>query len=183
MGNYADWAARWRVPLHFLLAVVLLVLAQPMPRLLGGGGVLVATGLAVRAWSAGHLRREELLTVSGPYAHVRHPLYVGSALIGVGFAVASGSWLLAAALVLYAALLFVPVIEREEGERAARAPEGYAAYAAAVPKFLPRLTPADLGGASQARFDPSLYRRNREWRALAGCALLLALLSAKMLWK
>lgn len=180
MASYADWAARLRVSLHFLLAAVMLWLAQPTsPRLEMGAG-LIALGLVVRGWAAGHLRRDQPLTASGPYAHLRHPLYLGSALIFSGFAVAADSWWLAALVVAYFALVFVPVMRREERERRARAPELYPAYAAQVPALLPRLRPARIAAESPARFDFRLYLRNREWQALAGCAVLVALLWAKI---
>ena len=74
MADYAGWAARLRVPLHFVLAAVVLGFAHPTGTLLAAGTALVAAGLAVRAWAAGHLRRDQPLTTSGPYAYVRHPL-------------------------------------------------------------------------------------------------------------
>ncbi|MBI2957128.1 MAG: isoprenylcysteine carboxylmethyltransferase family protein [Acidobacteria bacterium] len=181
MSSYADWAAGARVPLHFLLAALVLVFAQPTPRLLSAGVPLVLVGLAVRAWAAGHLRRESALTVSGPYAYLRHPLYVGTSFILAGFALAAARAELALLIVVYFLLFFVPVMQREEQERRARAPELYARYAAQVPAFWPRLTPA-ASGDTRARFDAALYRQNREWRAAVGCAVLLGLLAAKLLW-
>lgn len=187
MASYAAWAARWRVPMHFLLAAVVLWFARPTQGLLAGGVGLILIGLAVRAWAAGHLRRDIDLTLSGPYAHLRHPLYFGSAFILAGFALASGRAWLAALLALYFLLLFVPTLRREERERHGRAPELFAAYRASVPALLPRLRPAKIPLAEDspqtARFDPQLYLRNQEWRALAGCAVVLALLYGKILWR
>lgn len=180
MASRADRAARLRVPLHFLLAALLLVFSRPTPRLLVVGAVLVAVGLAVRAWAAGHLRREEPLTVSGPYARLRHPLYFGSSFIGAGFAVAGGRAWLAALVGLYLVVFLRLAMRREEKERRARAADLYAAYAASVPMFLPRLRPAIVGASAGAHFDRTLYRRNREWRAALGCALLLAVLCLRL---
>ncbi len=114
MASYGRWAARLRVPLHFLLAAVVLLFARPVPELLGAGAILVAAGVAVRAWAAGHLRREGAVTVTGPYAHLRHPLYLGTAFILAGFAVAAGRAGLAALVGFYFVALFVPVMRREE---------------------------------------------------------------------
>lgn len=184
MASYADWAARWRVPAHFLLAAVVLLLARPTPRLLAAGVAVIVLGLAVRAWAAGHLRKDSPLTVSGPYAYLRHPLYFGSALILLGFALACGRVWLAALISAYFILFFVPVMRREERERRALLPAGYADYAAQVPAFLPRLRPARLAGGAEApaTFDLQLYLRNREWRAPAGCLVVLLGLCARMLW-
>lgn len=177
MPSYAEWAARFRVPLHFVVALVFFLFAQPEPRLLAVGAVVVSVGLGLRAWAAGHLRRDTPVTVSGPYAHLRHPLYLGSAIILAGFAVVGGRLWLAALLAAYFLLLFVPVMRHEERTRLALASELYAAYRAQVPAFLPR-----LGEPSRARFDFRLYLRNQEWRGALGCALLLLLLWGKMVW-
>ncbi|MCI0402562.1 MAG: hypothetical protein L0212_03460 [Acidobacteria bacterium] len=191
MAEFSRWAARARVPLHFLLAALLLWLARPTPLLLAAGAALVTLGLLVRAWAAGHLRRDLPLTVSGPYAHVRHPLYLGSALALAGFALAGGQALVAIAAGAYFLLLFVPVLRHEDEERRGRASERHAAYAAQVPAFFPRLPfgsaqglrrPANRLEGSERRFEWSVFLSNREWRAEVGCALLLALLYARMVW-
>ena len=185
MASYGRWAARLRVPLHFLLAALVLLFARPVPELLGAGAILVAAGVAVRAWAAGHLRREGAVTVTGPYAHLRHPLYLGTAFILAGFAVAAGRAGLAALVGFYFVALFVPVMRREERERRAAASELYSAYASRVPAFLPRLRPAIFNEQKEmahTRFDARLYLHNREWRSVLGCAALLAVLYGKMIW-
>jgi protein-S-isoprenylcysteine O-methyltransferase Ste14 len=174
------------VRLHFLLAALFFFFAQPLPMRLAAGAMLVVVGLGVRAWAAGHLRREGSVTLSGPYAYLRHPLYLGTAVILAGFALAGGRLWLAVVLGGYFGFLFVPVIRQEERARRSLSREEYGAYAARVPAFLPRLRPADLdpasGRAAPARFDFQLYRRNQEWRGALGCGLLLLLLWGKMLW-
>ena len=180
MADYAGWAARLRVPLHFALAVVVLGFAHPTGTSLAAGAAVVAGGLALRAWAAGHLRRNQPLTTSGPYAYVRHPLYLGSALVLAGFALAAGRWWLGAVVGLYFLLVFLPVLGREEREREAAAPDDYAAYRSRVPALVPYR--GRYGAAPAAHFDWQVFRSNREWRASGGCALLLALFYAKMLW-
>lgn len=182
MASYVERMARWRVPLHFALAAAVAVFARPTGLLLGTGASLVAVGLVVRAWAAGHLRRDASLTTSGPYAHLRHPLYLGSAFVLAGFGVAGGRVWLAVLFGLYFLLLFVPVMQREERERRARSPDLYADYAKQVPALLPRPLPARVRGESRVRFDAVLYLRNREWRAALGCALLLGILYGRMVW-
>jgi len=182
VASYAEWAARFRVLLHFLLALLFFIFAQPEPTLLPAGALVVAAGVVIRAWAAGHLRRDSAVTVSGPYAHLRHPLYLGSAIILAGFAVVGGRLWLAALLAAYFVLVFIPVMRYEERARLALASEQYAAYRAQVPAFLPRLRPARIGDASSVRFNFNLYLSNQEWRGAVGCALLLLLLWGKMLW-
>ena len=80
--------ARTRVTLGFLVAGIAFWLATPTWGALGAGAILSAAGEILRVWAAGHLRKGQEVTTSGPYRFVRHPLYVGSAVMGVGFAVA-----------------------------------------------------------------------------------------------
>src|SRR5258708_9886037 len=74
---------RWRVPLGFLCAAVFFLLSRPRPLTLAIGGAIALPGLALRAWATGHLRKNDALAVTGPYAYTRNPLYLGSFLIGV----------------------------------------------------------------------------------------------------
>src|SRR5258707_11172108 len=85
---------RWRVPLGFVCAAIFFLLSRPRPLTLAIGGAIALPGLALRAWATGHLRKNDALAVTGPYAYTRNPLYLGSFLIGVGFTIASGRFVL-----------------------------------------------------------------------------------------
>src|ERR1700749_2039584 len=85
----ATFFARWRVRVGYLLAIVVLVLAHPTPKGVVLGGAVGLIGLWVRALAAGHLHKQEMLTVSGPYAHTRNPLYFGVAFLPAAVA---GGW-------------------------------------------------------------------------------------------
>lgn len=130
-------------------------------------------GEAVRLWASGHIEKTQALATGGPYAHTRNPLYLGSLLLGLGIAVAAASpWVVLAVLVYFAA--FYPAVVRGEAAfLAGKFGDEYAAWARAVPLFLPRPLPA---GPRATRFDWGRVRRNREWRtALAVPAVLLLL--------
>ena len=114
MAEWSKIARRIRVPLGFLFAIVYFWLARPTWRLLGVGGALVILGLLVRALASGHVRKNEALATSGPYAHTRNPLYLGSLTIGIGFAVAARSWWVGILLVLMFFAIYLPVIRSEE---------------------------------------------------------------------
>lgn len=175
---HRDWAARWRVPIGFAMAAVYFYLARPTPGLLAAGAVIAGIGIGLRAASAGYLRKGEAVARGGPYAYVRHPLYLGSAFIAFGFAVAGGRALLGALLVTVFVALHVPALLRDEREMRTRFPGEYAAYAAAVPRLFPRARPGfDRSGE---RFSGDLYWRNREYKALAGYLAALLLLYWRM---
>jgi len=177
---YLNWAGRWRVPLGFAGAAAYFVLAQPTSRLLAVGAAIAAAGIVLRALAAGYLRKGEALTTAGPYAYVRHPLYLGSAFITVGFAVAGGRLWLGLLFAGVFAALYLPVLLREEAELRARFSDSYARYAAAVPRLLPRVRPSLVGSGEPQQFDGKLYWRNREYNALLGYLAALVFLYLKI---
>ena len=117
MPRVADWsrvARRIRVPLGFVFAVLYFWLARPTWRFLALGALLVVPGLLIRALASGHVRKNEALATSGPYAHTRNPLYLGSLLLGLGFAVAARSWWVGLVLLVMFFAIYLPVIRGEE---------------------------------------------------------------------
>lgn len=167
-----DFFARWRVRLGYLLAIVVLCLAKPTPRSIILGAVLGSVGLWIRAYAAGFLHKQEVLTVTGPYARTRNPLYFGSSFLTLGAAVAMNSLWAAALLFTYFALVYSLVMCREEVELRQQHPTAFTAYAAAVPLFFPRLVVKEKA-ANGAGFSWAQYRKNHEYQAAIGFALLL----------
>jgi protein-S-isoprenylcysteine O-methyltransferase Ste14 len=174
--NTGTFFAKWRVRLGYPLALAVLLLARPTPYSIVCGAAVGVLGLLLRARAAGYLHKQEILTMSGPYAYTRNPLYLGSGILAVGAAVASASWIAAALLLVYFALFYAVVMRREEGELRPRYGAAFDEYAAAVPLFFPRLTPAKLPGGAAGSFSFAQYKKNREYRAATGFALLLAVL-------
>jgi len=169
MSELVRRLARYRVRLGFAAAVGAIWLARPTARSLAAGAALAAVGEGLRIWAAGHLEKGREVTASGPYRLSRHPLYVGSAFIALGFVVASAS---AAATVLvlgYLTLTYGAAIRSEETHLTEK-------FGAAYPEYREgRSTGADRG------FSVQLVIRNREYRAVAGLLLVLALLAWKAL--
>jgi len=160
---YADFVARLRVPCGFVLVAAFAWFSHPDARSLACGLPVSLIGLALRAWAAGHLAKNQALASSGPYAYTRNPLYLGTLLVAAGLALASRSAGLGA---LFAAVflgIYLPVIELEQQHLRSLFPD-YDAYAARVPVLLPRMTPT---GEPRA-FQWALYVKNREYQAAAG---------------
>ena len=174
---YAAWAARRRVALGFGLGAAYLVLCQPSPRLLAVGGGVALTGVLLRAWAAGCLEKNQSLATGGPYALTRNPLYLGSFLIGAGFAIAGGSWIVGLAFVVFFLLIYWPVMHREEESLRTQFGEDYHRYAEQVPLFFP--TGKHFGGV-KGSFRLGQYRKNREYQAALGFAAGLIFLALKM---
>jgi protein-S-isoprenylcysteine O-methyltransferase Ste14 len=180
MTPWSQVARRIRVPLGFVFAVVYFWLARPSMRSIVLGLCGIAPGLLIRAVASGHVRKNETLTTSGPYAYTRNPLYLGSLLIGLGFAIAARSWWIAALLVAMFVGIYLPVIRDEEVFLRNKFPD-FAEYERNVPRMLPRIrTAPDLNEASHA-FSLQLYLKHREYNALLGSLAMLAGLVAKMI--
>jgi protein-S-isoprenylcysteine O-methyltransferase Ste14 len=178
MAEWSRVARRIRVPLGFAFAVLYFWLARPSWRSLAFGAVLVIPGLLIRALASGHVRKNEALAMSGPYAHTRNPLYLCSLLIGIGFAVAARSWWVGVVLIAIFFAIYLPVIRSEEAFLRERFPE-FEAYAKAVPRMVPRITPAFRDQAAGG-FSINLYLKHREYNALLGAMAMSAGLIVKM---
>ena len=169
---------RARVPLSFVCAALFLLFARPRPVTLLAGITISVFGLLLRAWAAGHIRKNAELATSGPYAHSRNPLYLGNFLLGLGFTIGSGWWPLG---ILFAVLflgIYLPVMRVESETLAQLFGESYQRYARGVPLFLPRITPY-RSGEEKIEFDGSLYMRYREYRAALGLVVAWGLLVFK----
>jgi len=176
----ASWAAiarRIRVPSGFAFAALYLFLARPSAGSLVLGAVVIIPGLIIRALASGHVTKNEQLTTSGPYSHTRNPLYLGSLILALGFALVSRSWWIGAAIIFIFIAIYLPVISAEEAFLRQRFPD-FDEYALEVPRLWPRL--GSFGNTGKFSWD--LYWKHREYNATVGAAAMLAALAAKILW-
>jgi protein-S-isoprenylcysteine O-methyltransferase Ste14 len=186
IGSMQSWqrvARRIRVPLGFFTAALYLFelwRRAPRPAAVAWSLALVLPGLWLRGYASGYVKKNRELATTGPYAHTRNPLYLGSMLIAAGFAVALLSWPVALVLAVGFAAIYVPVIASEEGFLRATFPE-FEAYCRHVPRLIPRLTPAQFpvqpaaaqgSGPVTSGFSLALYLKHREYNAVLGTTLL-----------
>jgi len=155
--------ARLRVPLGFLFGVVVMVIAAPTRRSLLVGGLVALIGERIRVWAAGHLDKGREVTSSGPYAFTRHPLYLGSTLIGIGLVIACADLIVAVIVLSYLALTLTAAIRTEEAHLTEKFGAAYPAYRAGT-MSVPR------------PFSLQRVVYNREYRALVGVVFVLGLL-------
>ena len=178
-----DWITRWqrgarriRVPLGFLTAALYcyeIWRRAPLPAAVAWSLMLVLPGLWLRAYASGYVEKNQELTVTGPYAYTRNPLYLGSMLIAFGFALAVLSWPVALALMIGFCVVYIPVIASEERFLRATFP-AFEAYSHRVPRLIPRLS-AEAGPKGQSAhgaFSFALYSKHHEYNAAIGAALL-----------
>jgi protein-S-isoprenylcysteine O-methyltransferase Ste14 len=180
MGEWSQIARRIRVPLGFFFAVLYFWLARPSWRSLALGAVVVAPGLLIRALASGHVRKNEALATSGPYAYTRNPLYLGSLVMGLGFCVAARSWWVGVALVVMFVAIYLPVIRDEEAFLRRTFPE-FEEYARRVPRMRPRLTPhSSRKNEASVGFSWELYWKHREYNAVVGAVGMMGALIVRM---
>ncbi len=171
---------RWRVRVTLLFVVLAVVLAKPKLWSILAGVGLTLIGLLLRTWACGHLEKEKKLTTSGPYRYTRNPLYFGNLLIGLGVVTGAQSWaVLASALVLF--VIFYTVIILSEKQKMEKLfPVEYAEYERKVPLFFPSFFSTLLH--QKIRFNWTLYKNNREYRALIGSVIFWLIITSKLLW-
>lgn len=187
--TFRGFAQRIRVPAGFVLAPLLFISARPSPGSLLTGAAIAVMGLAIRAWASGYLRKNEELTVTGPYAHTRNPLYLGTFLLGTGVAISAGTlWFTVLFMALYL-FIYLPVMFAEAETMREMFPDDYEDYSKRVPLLHTRVTPYRRAASRQTHaaseragsgFDSSLYLRHREYRAAFGLLGVYALLAVKL---
>src|SRR5580693_4197935 len=176
-GGWNRIAKRIRVPLGFAFAIFFLWRARPNLLFIGLSLLLVIPGACLRAYASGYVKKNAELTVTGPYAYTRNPLYLGSMLMAFGFAAASRSLWITLLLAVLFALIYAPTIYGEEQFLRSTFP-AFESYAQRVPRLLPRLTPAKIPG--DGSFSGTLYRQHREYNSLLGACAVYAVLVATL---
>ena len=160
--------ARLRVPLGFTVAVVALVFARPSWSSWFLGAPIALAGELLRCWAAGHIDKSREITRSGPYRWTRHPLYLGSALIGAGVVVAANSALVAGVTTAYLVLTLMSAIRLEEVHLDEKFAGAYSDYRAG------RAAPVTRA------FSWARLRANKEYKAILGLGVGFAYLALRL---
>jgi uncharacterized membrane protein len=164
----AERVARIRVPLGFFCAGAVLYLARPTLRSLAAGGAIAIIGEVLRIWAAGHLDKGREVTQSGPYRITRHPLYLGSAVVALGAAVASARISAAVIIGCYMVSTIFAAMRHEEKNMRSRFGDDYDAY------LQSRVAPNERAFSLRRALDV-----NQEHKAIVGLVVLIAILAAK----
>ena len=167
MTNILRFLARRRVLIGFIAGLAAILLSRPTRQTLLVGAVVAVVGEAIRIWAAGHLEKGREVTMSGPYRFTRHPLYLGSTVIGLGLAIASANLVVVSLVALYLAVTLSAAIATEEAHLTEKFGGAYPAYR------------EGRAASGQRRFSLARAMRNREYRAVIGLLAVLALLSWK----
>lgn len=157
--KYNRHRSRQFVGIVFL--ILLTIVGAPKVDLYYWGLGLAVFGILVRLWASGHVKKDKVLATTGPYAYVRHPLYVGNHLITAGFCFASGLWWSFVVWIALGLFYYPQTIAHEDKELSHRFPEQWEPWARETRALIPRLKPYPSGGTAEWSFTQSL-RQNGE---------------------
>ena len=178
---------RNRILLSQITALAVIVISRPADWVFfAAGSVVMAFGQFIRILASAAIVKSKTLTVNGPYAAVRNPLYLGTALIALGLLISLSNpqaplrtglaWLTAA--FSFTMIYRVQIRAEEEFLRSVYGPE-FDEYKARVNAIVPR--PSDIAGFfDTGAYSLETFRKNKEWRGLAGMAALAALVAARI---
>lgn len=139
------------------------------------GAVLMILGEMIRFWALGFMEKKgQKLAMSGPYAFVRNPLYVGNFFLGLGVAVIVWNWIILALFLAGFLGIYAGTIRGEEKHLQEMFGKTFEDYCKNVPAFLPRLSPYST--PAKDSFLWSRIVKHHEYITVMGIALVLMLI-------
>ena len=153
--RYHEASRQW-----FAVVFVLLVslLGQPTQQMLIAGGVVALVGTLIRLWASGHVKKNKVLATDGPYAYVRHPLYVGNILILAGCSMASMLWW-SFPLMIFLILFYYPAaISYEDNKLKNSFGEQWESWSKDIHALIPSFSKKAGSASSDWSFKQSLFQ-------------------------
>lgn len=161
LGDIRDHRERFRQFLGIAFIILVSVAGSPEQTVYLVGAALVIVGSAIRLWASGHVKKNKVLATTGPYAFVRHPLYVGNLALLFGFALASGLWWAIPLLIGFLLVFYPPAIRHEDAKLRRKFGEKWERWYEKTRALIPRFTPYQPGQRGSWSFKQSL-RQNGE---------------------
>jgi len=159
--------------LAFIFALVVLYAGVKSEKLVYWAVIFIIIGEAIRIWAAGYIKKNSVLSIVGPYRHIRNPLYLGSLLIGIGFGIFVNNLCVFAAIAITFLYIYTLKIDSEERELEKIFGNQYLEYKKNAGRWLPlkkfnmKIATQD---SSDGRFDIKLaILKNKEYNAILGC--------------
>lgn len=137
------------------------------------GLILILAGMGIRIWARGHFVKG-LIFQTGPYAIVRHPLYVGSFLMLTGFLLILNMWLLWVVLLPFYVVFYTLTVISEESGLRRRIGEKWEEYRSSVPSLIPM--PWKVKAENIAGWSKEVFSKTPELQTIASTLILLVLI-------
>lgn len=166
LGDIRYHRERFRQFLGITFIVLVSIAGNPRAWLYSAGAAFVIVGAAIRLWASGHVKKNKLLATTGPYAYVRHPLYVGNLILLLGFALASSLWWAIPLLVGFLLAFYPPAIRYEDVKLQRKFDEEWERWREKTWALIPRLAPYQAGQRSSWSFRQSLQENGEPIIAL-----------------
>lgn len=185
MSTVPNFFFKYRGYLPIPFALLVLLLSHPLALTLFLGTPLVLAGEILRIWAVGYAGpstrsksiEAKALATAGPYAHLRHPIYLGNFAVSLGFLICFNSWM-PYMLIPFLLLFFLQygfIVKAEEEYLRGEFGADYSSYAKQVPAFLPKLRAYPDKGPDSPHPREALRSESSTLRTIAGVYLLLLL--------
>jgi protein-S-isoprenylcysteine O-methyltransferase Ste14 len=176
-----------RILVSQIIALAVIILARPASwKFFAAGVSVMALGQLIRILASSAIVKSKTLTVTGPYAVVRNPLYLGTAFMVLGLLISltnpqaplrtALAWLVT---VVSFTLIYRVQINAEEEFLLATYGAQFDEYRRRVNSILPRpaAVPEFFNGSAYSR---EIFRKNKEWRGFLGMAAVAVIVAARI---
>jgi protein-S-isoprenylcysteine O-methyltransferase Ste14 len=189
MNNISSIAFKYRsyTPIPFVILMLIFQASTPLALIIGFAVAL--TGELIRFWGVSWAGSETrttggvggtFLIISGPFAHVRNPLYVGNILLYLGLGIMSFALFpyLQMVAIIFFLIQYYFIVREEEKYLLVKFKDDYSDYCKNVPAFFPRLTPYKNSSIVQPprNLKAGIRSEKRSLQAFIGISLLLIIL-------
>lgn len=169
LSNYfKNFIVQYRTKIGHIIILLVLIFGKPNKVSLFLGLMFIILGVTIRVWAAGYIKKNEVLTIEGPYKYVRNPLYLGSFLVGTGLCICSFNLLL---FLIYLAtfylIYYITIIEEEKNLRTFFKKE-YEEYKKNVPCFIPKFKIKNTLKVKncKSKWDFHVLLKNKEYEGI-----------------
>lgn len=189
MSNISSLAFKYRsyTPIPFLILMFIFQESTPLTLVIGFAIALI--GELIRflgvSWAGSETRTTggvggTFLVISGPFAHVRNPLYVGNILLYFGLGIMSFALFpyLQIGAIIFFLFQYYFIVSEEEKYLLEKFKDDYKDYCKNVPPFFPRIFPYKNKNIVQPPYNPKAGIRSekRSLQAFISISLLLTIL-------
>ncbi len=161
MSNFTKYFIKYRSFIGIVALIFVLYLSHPDAKSILIGFLLILTGIFLRGWASGYLKKNRELATQGPYALTRNPLYFSNLILGTGIAVAANSIYGYFIFIAYYLIFFPALILIENKKLKELFGKEYENWAKGLNTFFPKFKKVNFKG-----FNISYYMRNREYKTL-----------------
>lgn len=166
LGDIRSHRERFRQFFGIVFIILVSIAGKPRYWLYFAGAAFIIVGMVIRLWASGHVIKNKVLATTGPYAFVRHPLYVGNLALLSGFALASSLWWAIPLLIGFLLAFYPASIRHEDTKLHRKFDKEWEQWSKKTPALVPRFTPYQPGQRGNWSFRQSLQENGEPIIAL-----------------